>query len=214
MLAAVTLFMFVCFTATTNADHHHHPCHTPNITGLMAVMSLKGEVKACGAFTYDSTGKKLRFRSNESHPVNSSIGLDILMFFDEGIFYEIDSKNQSCEKKKLHCTMHPLDIPDDAKFYASMTTGSASIEGEGLKVNVWTGGFTDSKDHYSMSVTMGCLPVSTLYFFEATPFLFSIMEVEMEIKDPDLLVVPSYCHGQPLEETPEGTINSFLHEFI
>lgn len=42
----------------------------------------------------------------------------------------------------------------------------------------------------------------------------SIMNVELEIKDPDLLAVPSYCLGQPLEETPEGTVNSFLNEFM
>lgn len=44
---------------------------------------MKGEVKASGAFTYDSMGKRLRFRSNESHPLNSSMGLDLLMFFEE-----------------------------------------------------------------------------------------------------------------------------------
>lgn len=42
----------------------------------------------------------------------------------------------------------------------------------------------------------------------------SLMEIENEIKDPDLLMVPSICLGQPLEETPEGTVNSFLNEFI
>lgn len=45
--------------------------------------TLKGDVRAFGAFTYDSMGKKLRFRSNESSPMNTSIGLDLLMFFDE-----------------------------------------------------------------------------------------------------------------------------------
>lgn len=40
-------------------------------------------MRAFGAFTYDSMGKKLRFRSNESSPMNTSIGLDLLMFFDE-----------------------------------------------------------------------------------------------------------------------------------
>lgn len=49
-------------------------------------MSLKGDVKAYGAFTYDSLGKKLRFRSNESHPTNTSLGLDLLLFFDEVTF--------------------------------------------------------------------------------------------------------------------------------
>ncbi|XP_026228145.1 ependymin [Anabas testudineus] len=213
MYAAVTLFLFMCLTATTHADHHQ-PCHTPNMTGFMSVTNLKGEVKAFGAFTYESMGKKLRFRSNESHPANTSHGLDLLMFFDEGIFYEIDSKNQSCEKKALQCTMHPLDIPDDAKFASTINSGSPSIEGEGLKLNVWKGSMPDMKGHYSMSVTMGCLPVSTFYFSESTSFYFSNTDVETDIKDPDLLVVPSFCHGQPVEETPEGTVNSFLNEFM
>lgn len=63
----------------------------------------------------------------------------------QGIFYEIDSKNDSCEKKKLHCSMHPLDIPDAAKFHGLMTVGNPSIDGEGLKVNIWTGQMLDSK---------------------------------------------------------------------
>lgn len=46
-------------------------------------LTVKGEVKALGAFTYDSMGKKLRFRSNESYPTNTSVGMDLLMFFDE-----------------------------------------------------------------------------------------------------------------------------------
>lgn len=50
-------------------------------------MNLKGEVKAYGAFTYDSMGKKLRFRSNESYPTNTSEGLDLLMFFDEVTYF-------------------------------------------------------------------------------------------------------------------------------
>lgn len=45
-------------------------------------------------------------------------------------------------------------------------------------------------------------------------FPHSNMDVELEIKDPDLLVVPSFCVGQPVEETPEGTVNSFANEFM
>ncbi|KAM6907403.1 ependymin [Xenentodon cancila] len=213
MHAAVVLFILVCLTDTTHADHHH-PCHSPNMTGVMSVMSMKGEIKADGTFTYDSMGKKLRFRSNESHPTNTSLGLDLLMFFEQGFFYEIDSKNQTCEKKKLDVALNPLDIPDDAKFYITVTSGSRSIEGEGLKVNIWTGSIPDIKGYYIMSVTMGCLPLSMFYFSESTPLLFNNMEVDLEIKDPDLLQVPSFCLGQPLEESPEGTVNSFMHEFM
>lgn len=46
-------------------------------------MSLKGELRAFGSFTYDSMGKKLRFKTNESSPINTSLGLDLLMFFEE-----------------------------------------------------------------------------------------------------------------------------------
>ncbi|KAF0038222.1 hypothetical protein F2P81_008706 [Scophthalmus maximus] len=213
MSAAVALFVLMCFTAATHAVHHQ-PCHSPNMTGIMSVMNLKGETKALGAFTYDSMGKKLRFRSNETFPTNTSLSLDLLMFFEEGIFYEIDSKNQSCEKKALQCTMHPLDIPDDGKFKGMVQTGNPSIEGEGIKLNVWTGPMPDTKGYYYMFSTMGCLPVTTMYFRDSTPLIFSQMNIENEIKDPDLLVVPSFCQGQSVEETPEGTVNSFLNEFI
>lgn len=50
--------------------------------------------------------------------------------------------------------------------------------------------------------------------FHAFFFLHSNMDVELEIKDPDLLVVPSICLGKPVEDTPEGTVNSFLNEFM
>lgn len=45
-------------------------------------------------------------------------------------------------------------------------------------------------------------------------FSHSHMEVELEIKDPEQLAVPSFCVGQPLEDTPEGTLNSFINEFL
>lgn len=41
--------------------------------------------------------------------------------------------------------MHPLDIPDDAKFASTINSGSPSIEGEGLKLNVWKGSMPDMK---------------------------------------------------------------------
>lgn len=63
----------------------------------------------------------------------------------QGIFYEIESKNQSCVKKTLQCIMHPLDIPDDATFSSNVHSGSASIEGEGLQLNIWTGSMPDKK---------------------------------------------------------------------
>uniref|UniRef100_A0A3P8X0L2 Ependymin-1-like n=1 Tax=Cynoglossus semilaevis TaxID=244447 RepID=A0A3P8X0L2_CYNSE len=198
MYATVASFVLLCVTAATHADHH--PCRKK------ATINMKGEFKAFGTFTYDSMGKKLRFRTNESAFVNTTLHLDLLMFFEEGILYEIDSKNQSCEKKALQCTLHPLDVPDDAHFISMLNLGSPSIEGEGMKVNVWTGDLPE-KGKYTMSVTMGCLPVSMLYLSGSRSFNF---DIETEIKDPDLLLVPSFCQGMPVE----GPVSSFFNEFM
>lgn len=63
-------------------------------------MSLKGDTKAFGAFTYDSMGKKLRFRSNESHPANTSMGLDLLMLFNDVGDFSLQIKMQ---KEQITC---------------------------------------------------------------------------------------------------------------
>lgn len=49
-------------------------------------------MKAGGGFTYDSMGNKLRFRSNESYPMNTSMALDLLVFFDE-VLLTLNSTN-------------------------------------------------------------------------------------------------------------------------
>ncbi|XP_023117721.1 ependymin-1-like isoform X1 [Amphiprion ocellaris] len=215
MHAAVILLVFMCLMPTTHADHHHHqqPCHLPNVTGLMTVMDLQDPVKALGGFTYDSTGNKLRFRSNENFP-NASRHLDLLMFFEEGIFYEINSKNQSCEKKKLHYNHHALRIPEDAQFLATMNLGNPSIVGEGLEFSMWEGSVADNTGKYVISVTKGCLPVSILYYRKSTTVIFSFMNLESGIKNPEVLEVPSFCGGLSVEETSNGTVNSFLDLFM
>ncbi|KAM9788205.1 ependymin [Neosynchiropus ocellatus] len=214
MYAATLALVLACWTATTLADHHLHPCHSPNMTGHMSVMNFKGEVKGIGSFTFDTTAKRLRFKTNDSIQFNSTHSMDLLMLLDEGIFYEIDSKNQSCEKKPLHVTVHPMDIPDDATFMTEMNLGSAVIEGEGMKVNLWGGVLPESKVAYTKTVTMGCLPVSSVYTYESGILIFTMMNIDMEIKDPEQLVVPSCCQAVALEETPEGTVHSFMNEFI
>ncbi|XP_061607729.1 ependymin isoform X2 [Phyllopteryx taeniolatus] len=213
MYTAVLLFVFMCWTATAHADHHQ-PCRSPNMTGYVSVMGQRAETRAAGPFTYDSTNKKLRLQSNSSQPWNVTLDLDLLVFFEEGILYKIDSKNQSCEKKSLQCTKNPFALPSDATFMSTMTSGSVSIEGEGLKFQIWTTPTPGFKGQNIMCLTMGCLPLSTIYVTESSVFIFSNMNVELEIKDPDLLVVPSFCQGLPAEETPEGTVYGFYDEFL
>ncbi|XP_077360129.1 ependymin [Festucalex cinctus] len=213
MYTAVLLFIFMCWTATAHGEHHQ-PCRSPNMTGLASVMGMRAETRAIGAFTYDSMNKKLRFQSNVTVPFNATLDLDLLVFFDEGILYKIDSKNQSCEKKSLQNRKHPFALPTDATFLSTMTSGSTFIEGEGLKFQVWTIPTPGFKSQTIMCTTMGCLPLSTFYVTESSMFFFSNMNVELEIKDPDLLVVPPFCQGLHAEETPEGTVYGFFDEFL
>lgn len=50
--------------------------------------------------------------------------------------------------------MNPLDIPDDAKSYGQITTGSRTIEGEGLKLSIWTGLLTGQKGEKKCNKTV------------------------------------------------------------
>ncbi|XP_061659567.1 ependymin [Syngnathoides biaculeatus] len=213
MFSAALLCVFICWTATGHADHHQH-CRSPNMTGYFSMMGQRAETRASGQFTYDSTNKKLRLQPNSSFPWNATLDLDLLVFFEEGILYKIDSKNQSCEKKSLQCTKNPFALPSDATYMTTMTSGSVSIEGEGLKFQVWTTPTADSKGQNIMCLTMGCLPLSTIYVSESSTSIFSNMNIELEIKDPDVFVVPSFCQGLPAEEAPEGTVYGFYDEFL
>ncbi|XP_051902977.1 ependymin-1-like [Hippocampus zosterae] len=213
MYTAVLLFAFVCWTASAHADHHQ-PCRSPNMTGSLSVMGGRAETKAVGLFTYDSMNKKLRFQSNSSLPLNVTLDLDLLVFFEEGILYKIDSKNQSCEKKALQSRKHPFALPSDATFMTTMTSGSAFIEGEGLKFQIWTTPTPGFKGQSIMCTTMGCLPLSTIFVTDSSMFFFSNMNIELDIKDPDVLVVPSFCQGLRVEDTPDGTEYGFFDEFL
>ncbi|XP_057676964.1 ependymin [Corythoichthys intestinalis] len=212
MYTAFLIFALMCWTA--HADHHHHLCRSSNMTGFLSVMGNMAEIKAAGQFTYDSQNKRLRFQTNTSIPWNVTTDQDLLVFFDEGIIYKIDSKNQSCEKKLLQSTKHPFDLPADATYMSTMISGSVALEGEGMKFQIWSTPTPNLKGNAMMCLTMRCLPVSTIYVTESSMFMFSNMNVELDVKDPDLLTVPSFCQGLPAEEAPEGTAYSFFDEII
>ncbi|XP_037124970.1 ependymin-1-like [Syngnathus acus] len=212
MYATVLLFVFMCWTASAHADQPQ-PCRSPNMTGLLSLKGTLGEVRALGVFTYDSMHKKLRFQSNSSLSMDVTLDLDLLVFFEEGILYKI-GKNQSCEKKSLQSKNHPFAIPNDATYISTMTSGSIFIEGEGLKFQIWTIPTPGYKGQSFMCATMGCLPLSTMFARESSGFVYSNLNVELDIKDPDLLVVPPFCQGLHVEETPEGTVYDFYEEFL
>ena len=46
-------------------------------------MSFKGEHKGTGHYTYDHEVNKLRLTMNETHNVNNTLNVDLLMLFEE-----------------------------------------------------------------------------------------------------------------------------------
>ncbi|XP_067085284.1 ependymin [Osmerus mordax] len=210
MHAATALFIWTCLGVTVLASQHRDPCQSPNLTGILSVMSFKGEHKGTGHYIYDHEANKLRLTMNETYNVNNTLNVDLLMLFEEGVFYEIDIKNQSCAKKSLLAASHVLELPPDAKFNGNFVLGSMSMPGEGVKINVWTGVVPVEKGHYLVSTSAkSCLPLSAVFFSDSTSLIFSNMQIETEIKEPEVFLLPALCEGMELE----GTLDSFFALF-
>uniref|UniRef100_A0A673YSA2 Ependymin n=1 Tax=Salmo trutta TaxID=8032 RepID=A0A673YSA2_SALTR len=199
--AFAALSIWLCLGATALAESHG-PQH------------CRGEIKATGHYSYDSTDKKLRFTESEMHLNKTEHLEDYLMLFEEGVFYDIDMKNQSCKKMSLHSHAHALELPAGAAHQVELFLGSDTVQEENIKVNIWMGSVAETKGQYSVLTTVGeCLPLSTFYSTDSITLLFSNSEVVTEVKAPEMFTLPSFCEAVELEETPKGQKNDFFNIF-
>uniref|UniRef100_A0A8C8GJ18 Ependymin n=1 Tax=Oncorhynchus tshawytscha TaxID=74940 RepID=A0A8C8GJ18_ONCTS len=225
--AFAALSIWLCLGATALAESHGpQHCTSPNMTGVLTVMALTGgEIKATGHYSYDSTNKKLRFTESEMHLNKTEHLEDYLMLFEEGVFYDIDMKNQSCKKMSLHSHAHALELPAGAAHQVELFLGSDTVQEENIKVNIWMGSVAETKGQYSALTTVGeCLPLSTFYSTDSITLLFRCVthltcikqcnsEVVTEVKAPEMFTLPSFCEAVELEETPKGQKNDFFNIF-
>uniref|UniRef100_A0A8D8KHQ8 Ependymin n=2 Tax=Culex pipiens TaxID=7175 RepID=A0A8D8KHQ8_CULPI len=206
--------VFSCLCAIGWASHHSHrqPCHSPQLTsGTMKVVSTGGHDLASGEFSYDSKTNKFRFVEDTTH-ANKTSYMDVLIHFEEGVLYEIDSKNESCKKETLQFRKHLMEIPVDATHESESYMGSPSLTEQGLRVRVWNGKFPELHAHYSLSTTScGCLTVSGSYYGEKKDLFFSFFGVETEVDDLQVFSPPAYCEGVSFEEAPDD--HSFFDLF-
>ncbi|XP_056602460.1 ependymin [Triplophysa dalaica] len=214
MMCTVKLLfvVFSCLCVVAWASSNRQPCHSAPLTsGTMKVVSTGGHDLASGEFNYDSKANKFRFVEDTTH-ANKTSHLDVLIHFDEGVLYEMDSKNESCKKETLQFRKHLMEIPPDATHESEIYLGSPSITEQGLRVRVWTGNFNELHAHYSLSTTScGCLTVSGSYFGEKKDLHFNFFGVETEVDDPQVFVLPAYCEGISFEEAPDD--HSFFDLF-
>ncbi|NP_001297938.1 ependymin precursor [Esox lucius] len=214
--AVAALSIWLCLGATTLAEslaqsHGPQHCTSPNMTGVLTVMALNGgEIKATGHYHYDTTDKKLRFTESDMHLNKSEHLEDYLMLFEEGVFYDIDLKNQSCRKMSLQSHAHALELPAGAVHQVELFLGSDTVQEENIKVNIWMGSVPETKGQYSVSTTVGdCLPLSTFYSTDSITLLFSNSQVVTEVKEPEVFSLPSFCEGLELEDTHNDFFSIF-----
>ncbi|KAG5284477.1 hypothetical protein AALO_G00027150 [Alosa alosa] len=189
------------------------PCQPPPLTsGYLWMTAAKGLEAGGGPFSYDSPGKRLRFRDNEALLMKKAKYLDVLFLFEEGIFYEIDSKTSTCKKRPLQSTLHPMEIQPNMTIVGDMYMGSRVDSGQGLSMKNWLMVAPQLNGVFVVSTsTVGCLTLSSVLFTQSKDLLiFSFLEVVKEVKDPQVFVPPTFCDDVPLE--PEG--NTFFGFFL
>ncbi|XP_028821490.1 ependymin [Denticeps clupeoides] len=193
----------LCSLSAVAPTEHREPCRPPPLThGTLHVTGTKGVSAASGEFSYDSHGRKLHF--TDSH--NKTDIMDVLILFDENVFYEIDSQNQSCKKRHLRSHIHAMEIPHNATHIDESYLGSEYIGDQGVRMRTWQKTMTELKGILTVSTTScGCMTLTASVFFESGDvLLFSFMDVETEVKDPHVFEPPSFCEELQFEETDEN----------
>ncbi|KAM9441284.1 ependymin [Clarias gariepinus] len=207
---------FLCLCPMAWASSGREPCRSPAKTsGMLCVTSTKDDTTAWGEFDYDSSNKFLRFVEDSSKS-NKSSHLDILIHFEKDVFYELDSKNESCKKRPMHSQKHPMEVPIDATHVDELYLGSPDKADQGLRVRMWSGNMSlndthHSQAHYSiMTTSCGCITVSCTYHSEKNDLVFSFFNVKPEADD-QMFNLPDYCDNVSLEEDSDD--HSFFDLF-
>ncbi|XP_066517700.1 ependymin-like [Hoplias malabaricus] len=177
------------------------PCKSPpEVEGSFMATTPSGEFLALGKYFYDANGQRVRLETTGRYK-NDSFKSDLLFLYKEHVMYVINSENESCVKKELKATFHPMEIPENATLLGQVTLGSLLEPEESLVVNTWTGEIPKTQAKYSLTFTdSGCLPVSTYYYSPKTGWVAtSIFNNIVGITDPGPLTPPSFCTSATME---------------
>ncbi|KAI2664557.1 Ependymin [Labeo rohita] len=152
-----------------------------------------GHDLASGEFSYDSKANKFRFVEDTAH-ANKTSYMDVLIHFEEGVLYEIDSKNESCKKETLQFRKHLMEIPPDATHEAEIYMGSPSITEQGLRVRL-----TTLCQPLPVAVCRSLAPTMV----RRTTFSSVSLELKQKLMTHKFLCPPAYCEGVAFEEAPD-----------
>uniref|UniRef100_A0AAY4A8F4 Ependymin n=1 Tax=Denticeps clupeoides TaxID=299321 RepID=A0AAY4A8F4_9TELE len=154
-------------------------------------------------YSYDALGKRIRLQKT-MNSANETTHTDALLLFRKHTVYLINHDEQSCKKKRMNSTFHPLEVPKQASFLSQIVLGSLSGPGEGLLVNNWYGESPCKKVKYLMTVTeFGCLPVGVHYRTNRTG-LITFFNIARGIKDPGVFIPPSFCEDADVDVSDDS----------
>ncbi|KAL6480906.1 hypothetical protein MHYP_G00119390 [Metynnis hypsauchen] len=194
----------------THHPHPPHPCKSPpELQGSLTVAAASGDYFLFGKYIYDAIGQRIRFGDFGQYK-NETFHDDVLLLYKEGVMYRINKKNQTCTKKELSDTFHPMEIPANATLLGQVILGSFSGPGEGLLVNSWSGEIPASDATYFLTFTeFGCLPISSSYHTPQTGWIVtSYFNIIVGIKDPSPLTPPPFCKNATMERGENGNFFS------
>uniref|UniRef100_A0A3Q0SW50 Ependymin-like 1 n=1 Tax=Amphilophus citrinellus TaxID=61819 RepID=A0A3Q0SW50_AMPCI len=210
------LILLVCLSVGCLAQIPRHCRYPPLMSGSLSVKLL-----AFSKYIYDGLGERIRFRQFGRYD-NKTYQLDVLLLYRKGVMYQINSRNQTCTKKRLSTDFHPLAVPRNATLLGQVVLGSSSGPGQGILVNSWYGelqmknrsGTIRATKYFTTVTEFGCIPVTTLYHTNTGEWVVnSFFNNVIGIVDPQKLNPPFFCLNAKLEENDGEEPATFLSLF-
>uniref|UniRef100_A0A3B1IGD3 Ependymin-2-like n=1 Tax=Astyanax mexicanus TaxID=7994 RepID=A0A3B1IGD3_ASTMX len=158
------VLLSVCSCLALNAWTQPRPCGNGFSQSFKKLFSLllwsmkDGAKTSSGMFTYDGWGQQVRFRNFETEHSTTHF-TDLLMNFKQ-----IDHASQTCKKKSLETSFHPMQVPPDSLFFGQIVLGTGSVAGMGLLANTWYGEIPQIQATYTLVFSdNACVPLSGTY---------------------------------------------------
>ncbi|XP_049336549.1 ependymin-2 isoform X1 [Astyanax mexicanus] len=210
------VLLSVCSCLALNAWTQPRPCVSPPwITGGISMSMKDGAKTSSGMFTYDGWGQQVRFRNFETEHSTTHF-TDLLMNFKQKVIYEIDHASQTCKKKSLETSFHPMQVPPDSLFFGQAIMGTTSIPAGGLLVNNWVGEVSEIKAQYMLIFSeYTCLPITAMVHRPGLGWTaISFFNQVLTVLDPSDFTPPAFCQNAVFEGTENTDFIKAIHSVI
>ncbi|KAK0141605.1 Ependymin [Merluccius polli] len=135
------------------------PCHAPPLmNGRFTLMDSSGLFPhSTGEISYDAFGQRMLIRTLDSNANFTTT--DLLMHFNQKVYYVVDWNDFTCQKRPLDTSFTPIQVPPGAKLMGQVIMGSSSSWGMGMLVNTWIG-FLPTGMYMTVFSEIGCIPIT------------------------------------------------------